>query len=64
MRVFWYWLEVLGKDASDDIFVDLDLESKRNDVGDSWSTVAGITLLLFDDCSDKLPRGTFGPGRL
>ena len=62
MRVAWLWLVVLGKNTSDDIFVDFDAESERDDVCDSWTTVAGIALLQIDDGIDKFPRWTFGSG--
>ena len=61
MRVAWLWLVVLGKNTSDDIFVDFDAESEGDDVGNAWTAIAGIALLQLYDGRDEFPRWAFRP---
>lgn len=52
---------MFGENSSDDIFVDLDPESKCDDVCDARRPITRIELLQFNDGGDQFPRWTFGP---
>ena len=47
------WSEVIGQDASDNVFIDGDTEGQCNLLGDSRSTPGGIALFHFDNGVDE-----------
>jgi hypothetical protein len=53
---------VFGKNSSDDIFVDLDPESERDDVCDARTTKSRVALLKLNDGCNEFPRRTSRPG--
>ena len=55
----WLWIEVIGEHAPHQIFVDIDAERQRYDVGDSRTAELGIAPFQFDDGGDEFLRGTF-----
>jgi hypothetical protein len=60
----WHWPVVPDKDASDDIFIDLDSESSRYLLGNLAAAKAEISPLHFDNRSKEFSGRTFGSGRL
>ncbi len=54
--------QVLREHAAYDIFIDLDAEGVRDQLGNALIAESGVTKLNFDDRRDEFRRGTLGPG--
>jgi hypothetical protein len=52
---------MLGQDAADDIFVEIDIEGKRDLLRDAPAAEARISSFHLDDGGDQLGRRSLGP---
>jgi len=56
------WFEVRGKNSTNNILVEIQVEGQVDLLGDAWTAKTRVTLLYFHDGFDNFVGGSLGTG--